>query len=556
MRGRYEFIAPIGQGGMSVVYKARHVLIGNLVAIKLLQGKLAHDQNSFKRFQLEAQAVSRLDHPNLIKIRDFGLLDGGYPFLVMDYVEGQTLAEVLKEQGPMPPKRAIPLFKALCDGLFHAHSRGILHRDLKPSNVLITADPNGDRVQIIDFGIAKVLTCEGEAGANLTTTGEIFGSPFYMSPEQCMGQEVDVRSDIYSMGCLMYETLTGSTPHGGSNVFDTIQKQVNEVTEPITKLIPSPQAEQLSHLVLKSLEKQRDERHQSFAELLADLNAVESGTKLKIRRNRSNAKPFALGTRVLLATVLAIFAYTAYDICIKELRYALIAEKLKRTGEISVSFGGLSDADVTRIANYQGTKSMLIGGNFAVTREPFYKLANHPSLKALYVDGIGVDDTLVPVLATVPNLEDLSIGNTKITSASFKDFGKLTKLERLLLPDMNLTDADIAKFPVMPNLRKLKLDCNPLLTSQAISICANRFPNLNYLTFRDTAIGDEAVPILLSIPNLKETRSLRTRLTKDGIAKLEAAHITVLTRAAPIPGTRTFERDTKEQAALQAAGKN
>jgi serine/threonine protein kinase len=581
LRGRYEFIEPIGKGGMSVIYKAKHQLIGNMVAIKLLHDKLAHDKVIFKRFQVEAQAVSRLNHPNLIKVHDFGVLDGGYTFLVMDYVDGRTLADVLQAEGKLAPERAIKIFKAICEGLAHAHSRGILHRDLKPSNVLIVQEGDEERVLIIDFGIAKVMPGEGEDGHKLTSTGEVFGSPHYMSPEQCMGQEVDGRSDIYSMGCLMYETLTGRTPHSGNNVFETIQRQVNDTTEPITKFVGFPQAEQLSILILKALEKQRENRHQNFEELIADLNAVESGRKLQVKRKPLSTRAIgAIAGALFVGVALAIGAgfyvlnsqksapntvatqnnqansekskltpeqvkQTAYEQA-RARRDARVLNDLGATGRVRMNYGDLNDGPLYYLVSFVGTKSLDVRGNPELSHNMFMRLAKHPALSELLIDGSGANDDVVSILPTIPHLRFVSLGNTKVTPASFKYFDKIPKLESLYLADLNLTDADIAKLPPMPKLRKLKLDYNPKLTAKTIELCAKKFPNLSYLTFRDTNIGDEAIPDLISLRKLQETRSARTKLTEQGIAKLESARIRVKKSYSAIPGTHTFERDKKD----------
>jgi eukaryotic-like serine/threonine-protein kinase len=203
---RWEILSLIGTGAMGAVYKAKHNTIGRIMAVKTLGAANREDERSVQRFQQEARAMSVLTHPHLIQIADFGTMEDGTPYLVMEYLEGISLQDYVRKNGPMPVELALPVFSQIADALEHAHSKGVIHRDLKPSNVMLTGEKH-DFAKVLDLGIAK-----GEDDLHLTATGEVFGSPLYMSPEQCMGQPVDARSDVYSLGCLMYETLAARPP--------------------------------------------------------------------------------------------------------------------------------------------------------------------------------------------------------------------------------------------------------------------------------------------------------------------------------------------------------
>lgn len=188
---RYKVLSVLGRGGMSIVYKAKHTLMDRIVAIKLLQASLVSDPQSLSRFQREAKAVSALNHPHVILVYDFGVADNGLPYLVMDYLEGQSLSDVIKDQGHISVSRCANIFLQSCEALQHAHGKGVLHRDLKPSNImLVNNEGTTDFVKIVDFGIAKLIN-PGEESQRLTQTGEVIGSPLYMSPEQLMGRELD-----------------------------------------------------------------------------------------------------------------------------------------------------------------------------------------------------------------------------------------------------------------------------------------------------------------------------------------------------------------------------
>lgn len=276
---KYEILAVLGRGGMSVVYKARHLLMKKAVAIKVLLPQLVLNPQSLKRFQQEAEAASCLSHPNVITVYDFGVSEHGLPYLVMDLLHGQSLAEAVKEKGALDVQRALDIFVQACSALGEAHRKGVIHRDLKPSNImLVLTDSGSESVKIVDFGIAKVLPQEGEEFQKLTQTGEIFGSPFYMSPEQCMGLKLDARSDIYSFGCLMYETLTGKPPLVGAHTLDTMFKHMNETPQGLTNLkCEAHVRERLEMVIFKALAKTPDQRYQSMKELEDDLELLRSG---------------------------------------------------------------------------------------------------------------------------------------------------------------------------------------------------------------------------------------------------------------------------------------
>lgn len=266
--GKYEVLSVVGGGAMGLVYKARHTLMKRIVAVKVLRPNMALDETTVSRFQKESEALSVLDHPNILTVFDFGLNEQGQPYLVTDYLEGDTVAELLNSEEIIPYERVIDLFKQVASALAHAHKNNVVHRDMKPSNImLVKNEENEDKVKILDFGIAKV-TDETEDSTQLTKTGEVFGSPLYMSPEQCRGKVLDARSDIYSVGCVMYRALTGSPPIVGQDLIECLYKHVNEDPLPFKEINPDitvPMA--LESVVLKCLMKDPQLRFQSMAEL-------------------------------------------------------------------------------------------------------------------------------------------------------------------------------------------------------------------------------------------------------------------------------------------------
>jgi serine/threonine protein kinase len=275
---RYKIVSLIGKGGMGTVYKAQHISLGKTQAIKVLKQSALENSNALNRFELEAKAASCLSHPNLVAVHDYGLTEDGAPYLVMEFIEGVSLLDVLLRDGALNSALVLELFEQICDGLAYAHSQGVVHRDIKPSNIILTRTANGAaQIKIVDFGIAKILS--RDEGHELTQTGEVFGSPMYMSPEQCGGhREVDARSDVYSVASVMYEALTGQPPFSGANAIQTMYKQINETPSPMdgaSRRLKIPTA--LENVVMRALEKKPSERHQTMEELRQDLQLIKSG---------------------------------------------------------------------------------------------------------------------------------------------------------------------------------------------------------------------------------------------------------------------------------------
>jgi serine/threonine-protein kinase len=275
---RYEILGVLGSGAMGTVYKAKHLLMKRTVAIKMLNQNTVSNAYALKRFQKEAQAASQLNHPNILAVYDFGLTADGLPYLAMDFLEGTNLEAVLEAEGSLKPERAVPIFIQAAAALAHAHQKGVIHRDLKPSNLmLVDLDGNKDFVKVVDFGIAKIMTQDEETTKNLTQTGDVFGSPLYMSPEQCRGQELDFRTDIYSLGCVMYKTLSGKAPLIGQDLMQCMYKQVNEAPAPFGDVCPELGiAEQLEAIVFKAMAKDVEGRWQSMNDLKQALEQLSA----------------------------------------------------------------------------------------------------------------------------------------------------------------------------------------------------------------------------------------------------------------------------------------
>jgi serine/threonine-protein kinase len=264
---RYEVGRLLGSGGMAEVFEGRDRLLARRVAIKVLLSQYARDPAFLTRFKREAQAAASLSHPNIVGVYDTGV-EQGTNFIVMEFVEGRTLREVIRNEGPLMPERAAEIASDMCNALAAAHARGLIHRDIKPGNVMLTPDGT---VKVMDFGIARATTSE-----TITQTAAVIGTAQYISPEQAQGHTVDFRSDLYSLGCCLYEMLTGVVPFTGATPVAIAYRHVREDPTPPRQLNPDVSAE-LEAVVLKAMAKSPDERYQTAVEMRQDLDRVVAG---------------------------------------------------------------------------------------------------------------------------------------------------------------------------------------------------------------------------------------------------------------------------------------
>jgi serine/threonine protein kinase len=274
--GSYEIIEQLGRGAMGMVFRAKHVSMGTQYALKVLSAEQLTDVG-VRRFQNEAQAIAKLSHPNVIAIYNFGLHEGQLPFYVMDLLKGENLLDKVMEYGPMPLNHAMATFIEVCAGLGYAHRKGILHRDVKPANIVILDNPDvhGARVKVVDFGIVKFAEEIKPDAQKLTAMGDVCGSPTYMSPEQASGAKVDPRSDIYSLGCSLYECLTGTLPFRGRNPMETMMMH-HSTPAPSLKTGAGGKEfpDQVEYLVAKMLQKEPMDRYQSMDSVAQDLKNI------------------------------------------------------------------------------------------------------------------------------------------------------------------------------------------------------------------------------------------------------------------------------------------
>ena len=271
LAGRYELIEKIGEGGMAIVYKAKCRLLNRYVAIKILRPEFTKDEQFVENFRRESQAAAGLSHPNIVSVYDVGQ-EGNIHFIVMELVEGKTLSKLIEEKGRLDYKEAINITRQVASALSLAHKNQIVHRDIKPHNILIT---NTGVAKLADFGIAKAVSASTIIGGN----NKVMGSVHYFSPEQARGAYVDERSDIYSLGIVLYEMLTGKVPFDGDNPISIALMHINDPMPPVSAEVPGIPP-QLEKIIMKATDKYQTNRYRTADEMIEDLDNIEFITKV------------------------------------------------------------------------------------------------------------------------------------------------------------------------------------------------------------------------------------------------------------------------------------
>ncbi len=572
---RYRLDKVLGAGGMSIVFLAFDVKLQRLLAVKLMHAHLKFESRYLQRFQQEGKALSKLDHPNIVKVFEYGL-HGNMPYMVMEYIEGTTLATRLKERIQLPIDSTLEMAIQVCGALNHAHRVKVIHRDLKPSNIMIRTDESGkDMVKIVDFGIAKIAS---DTHSMMTGTGEVFGSPVYMSPEQCEGRHTDRRTDLYSLGCVMYESLAGTPPFVGDSPLATMMKHQRET--PISlqeaslgEIFPN----ELERIIQKLLSKSPDARYQDAALLVADLDNVkhngyaavqlpeapdERFDTLKQARVEPSSKPAfskeaishglqeardsgalsSLGI-LLYAGGAAVFILAMTVIC-----FSLISSSTR-----SNSGEDKGDSAENLLANVR--KDSIIKWSSTVDIAPKSEPASSATTGKLLMPGNKETDTWNKLIATDPravtfnscgklrawymldrlnHLMDADFSNTSFNSADLA-FLRHLPLRRLNLTGLKVSDA----FQVLTEigtLKNLTLDgtdvrdadlsyVNPGISSLSLAHCLvtdsgmkplRRIKSLRDLDLRDTRITDGAIKELTQM-HLDSADIRDTRVSKNGI---------------------------------------
>ncbi len=472
--GRYRVLSLLGKGGMGIVYKVEQIFLGKELALKTIDKSLMSDI-TIRRFQAEARAAFAVDHPNIISVKDFGLLDDQTPFLVMEIVNGETLGAILKNR-TLSVEEAIPFFIQVCFGLAHAHENGVVHRDIKPNNLMVlTQMPFGTEgsVKILDFGIAKLTQHEGGEIQALTKTGEIFGSPLYMSPEQCSGAKVDHRSDIYSLGCVLFEALTGTTPFFGESALSTMMMHQSG-TIPSLKEASLGQdfPAELDRVIQAMLAKHPDNRYQDLGKAAHDLAAIKRGETLHLNADSNPKRTLQPDPTIktismrrdhfysLLLGVVLISALTA------ALSMHLFLASQKKVRFVKPEIETTPDSQSSKVfdAGIKKRACRFLSRSYA-TDESMRAFRNYKEVQSVELVDCTVTDNGVANLKN-PKILKLKLRHCDITSVD--NITQLAYLQDLDLRETKINDSAIAQLVRLKMLTTLNLQGCEQLTEKGL----------------------------------------------------------------------------------------
>lgn len=570
----YRFSGQIGAGGMGVIYKAHHAMLKKDVAIKIL-----HQVNDLtvQRFQREAQAAYNLHHENVVAVHEFGVTDEGQPYMVMEFIQGKTLAAVIDERGALPLDLCVKIFRQVLSGVAHAHSRGVLHRDLKPSNIMLT-DPDSwnPQVRIVDFGIAKVLDMaeDDTSTGKLTRTGDFVGSPLYMSPEQCLGRNIDLRSDIYSIGCIVYESLTGHAPFVGGTSMEIMLRQMND---------PAPTLKEgaggnsfpawIERLVARALAKDPNQRFQNIEEMrkaLEDRVVAEVKVSGQDKTGLRLSKPQLVAGGALALSVVAVGALALFAPKSEKAHEKMPSEQLadqfpdlkidKKNEKNKESFDDVSNDPTVLTAPLHDEiversvadrlQTEISSQGQTLSDSALYGLKDRMDINGLLLNGSHISDKALQYARHLPlakvelnynrkitdkvlaflnpdTLEELSLSETGFKSSGLASLAKFKNLRVLNLASDGINGQDLPALVNCANLISLDLSNNLEIYETACPTLA-RLTRLRTLNLSTTRIDGRGLSAFKTLKELKALDLNGTKVDDAGVSALQGLPLSTL----------------------------
>lgn len=567
---RYKVLSTIGEGGVGQVLKCHDNVLKNVVAVKMLHSHAS--EYEMARFHREAKATARLDHPNIVKILDFGQTSEGRPYLVMEYVEGKSLADLILEEGPLELEACLPIFRQVCIGLQYAHENGVLHRDVKPSNVILRENGKEPIAKICDFGIAKLQSDD----QSISHQGAAIGSPPYISPEGVRnGDLVDARSEVYSMGCLIFETLTGKLPFSGDTVVSMMMARLETPAPHLSDKSLKEFPEEVEELVSVSLSIKPEDRYQSMLEMGEAIVYLErevakpmppqpvpqNGYPIRLRKRKLRFSPRFLLLSILLIAFggIIVTRISEQDVRISaleslspkkndsslthsDLETGQVVTRLKDDGRLWTSVVGLCSDEHLYLIPYRSRVTNLKMVADDLTSEKVKVLLEMPLRGVDFKDSQINDRTLrtlgrietldylklerakgfstvgIQYLQNCRHLRVLDLRSTNITDDTIKAIAGIKPLKRLDLEHCLEIEGNNAEVLAgLPDLNELKLSGSGFKPQNLSKL--QKLKSLSTLIFHSADIRDDDVDAILPM-NLSKLEIGRTLITDAGLIKL------------------------------------
>ncbi|MGE0265688.1 MAG: protein kinase [Candidatus Obscuribacterales bacterium] len=564
---RYETIEQLGSGAAGAVYKARDPVKKKIVTVKLLTRHSISERAAI-RFQREAKAQSGLSHENLSSVLDFGIDTDGTPYMVTTFIEGRSLKEVIAIKGPFPPDLAVKLLKQVASCMDYVHGKGIIHRDIKSENIVLEEREQDYRAVVVDFGVAKLA--EENEGSHLTKAGQIVGSPYYISPEQAAGLDIDRRSDVYSLGCVAFEMLTGSVPYQGDNALETIRLHATAPVPSLQEMMVQDVPGQLDETVRKMLEKDPKARLDSMSELLGCLETIESeiakgyqsDQELPIMagaggRRKPRTGIFLIAIAILLVLGLSVSGYllfkspaqesdkpieTAVEAAVPPSKSALsedITQLISDNDFIRSREGGLLKVRANNL------KNELDWSHLNTIKEPFLlsvweadlspdlmkRILKTPSIKGLVL-GDHKKPLTIEYYEIISKRRDLRIMHLikvkKLTAEALERISRIEALNTLTVSNCKVDQAMVDQICKMKGMRRLAFRENPAITSAFVAQICGSLPGLADLDLEDTSVDDGAMDAVASLKDLANLNLNGTGVTDRGITRLKNRHLSIV----------------------------
>jgi tetratricopeptide (TPR) repeat protein len=550
---RFMILGEIASGAKGRVYKAKDLRLDTTVALKVLLTDHKNERD-LVRFQSEARMASKMKHPGIATINDFGIF-GNTPFLSMEYVDGESLEATLARNRIIPLSEFFGIFIQVCDAIQHAHSAGIVHRDIKPANIVMTRNVDGSlTVKVLDFGVAKNLDIVEERGGKLTPTGNIVGSPYYMSPEQSRGsRDLTAKSDNYSLGCVMWKCLVGDPPFESDSVFEMLSMHAQEKPEKLSSIIDVN--EKLAAMIDALLSKNPDERpdlKDTVKPLLEELKEEQFQSELENRKRTGANEPTGTASSakkdsslfskpggkwvypvaalfLLLVGAVAVAIFNISDLKERALhdKHAVVG-KLSPVSDVAMlnkKVGGDSglretdtevdrkfDEDIEKVKNFELDKIWLM--QFLYTESNLRKCENLPGLQYLDLALSGFTDKQIESVLRMPNLLGLNLEGSKVITLN--RLGELKKLKNLSLKDTQISDSALLNVAKVRTLEDLSLAGAKKLTDEGLKFLIP-LKHLKTLDLSQTRITSKSLKYIKKIPELKALILSGTAVDENGL---------------------------------------